>query len=1313
MPDDEHSGPEAETSPGGVESQLRLARVLKQLLGDAATPTAPPRIGRYRITRTLGRGAMGVVYAGHDEALDREVGIKVLQSSIARSDAARRRFIREAQAMARLSHPHIAHVYEVGEHDGQVYIAMELVSGQTLREWQSERARGAREILGVHLQAARGLAAAHEAGIVHRDFKPDNVMVDARGRARVMDFGLARHTDDATLEQTAPEAAAALADSGRQSSPGDLTTVGTVMGTPAYMAPEQLLGERVDHRADQFSFCVALFEALYGRRPFAGVTMAELRAAIRKQEFARAEAPPDLPRGIDAPLRRGLAFEAADRHDSMDALVAAIEAEQGRRGRAWFAIAIAAIGGATAVAVALREPSVAAPPPVAPQGAAAVAPEDAPAAAAVVDPWAEILAGSQLPELMPEPIAGDPAKVTVHRLRNGLTVYLVPTANAALVHTVVAVRADATDESARQAGVAELLPHVLDGSDRLGSTDPAAEAPVLARFHAALAALEGERSDEERRAALAAAVQAAADAQPFEIVGEASGLAAELGILEEPQPDGVGTSFAYSVPRNRLAAWAAMSAELLTRPAFRDVLGTVSYRVEDNREAADDALAVEAARGIGEATGWTLGPDARLRSQVTVPFAPMRDFWRDYYRPNNAAIVLVGEVTATEVLPILEAAFGHWEPAPIPPRRVVLPVVGRRSTVTDDGPPQVTFAWPRRDGLHRLDAVEHLLHESQFVARWLARDGRARQVPHNLWPSVLSFSVTPNPGSSLDDAEAAAHALLETLARGGLAPEEVRIAQRELELDVATLGASTEDLAILLADAFTRRVPWREHPASRSELVLSAEDISAAARDLLRDAPIVVRRDTGANARLDLPPFDLPEPSAPRVEVEGASAFAAALRDAPVSPLEPQFIVRGEAFTEHSLGPGRVIAVTEPTGLLEVRWILPRGVADDPWICDAWRMRLAALAEGPSFAGTDATTVCTATATAIDLGLAAPRRESLWPILEALRTPEFDGAAALVDLAALRQRREGLRASGDRRRAAFWAASLHGEHGVDAHLPSDAALERATPARLRAALVDSLALVPDVLVVGPAAKAVATELVTRTPVTAAKTRDPRPIPPRSLTQTTIFVMDDPDARLAEVSVAQAVDVRDPEARVLSELLGDDMTTRFLEADIEIEHWSPIKPPTLDARSVFRPEGVACAAKDVPQLLTELLEGRRRPLTLPEYEQAHGLLDGRLRARRRFGLDAAAYVWSWRKLGAVQADPALDEWMALRGLDFETASRRQQAIAAAPTIVAVSADLRELDVAALARIGRVVHVTPQALRDPEVSDRDVSYLPVAR
>ncbi|MBL8947479.1 MAG: insulinase family protein, partial [Myxococcales bacterium] len=1073
-----------------------------------------------------------------------------------------------------------------------------------------------------------------------------------------------------------------------------------------------LVGERVDPRADQFSFCVALYEALYGRRPFAGATMAELRAAIRTQDFARAAVlRSDLPRGFDGPLRRGLAFEAADRHDSMEALIAALEAAgRASRPRRWrLGAALAATGGAFAVALALREPTAA---PI-----ASPAIEDAPADAppAVVDPWAEILAGSELPELLPEPLAGDPAQVTVHRLRNGLTVYLAPTANAALVHTVIAVRADATDESPRQAGVADLLPHVLDGSDRLGSTDPVAEAPALARAHAALAALEGDLSAHERQIALTAAVEAAAEHQPFEIVGEADGLAAELGILREPQLDAVGTSFVNSVPRNRLAAWAAMSAELLTRPAFRDVLGAVSYRVENDREAADDALAVEAARGIGEATGWTLGPDARLRSLVTVPFAPMRDFWRDYYRPNNAAIVLVGEVNATEVLPILEAAFGHWEPASIPARRVAPPVAGRRTTVTDDGPPQVTFAWPQRDGLHRLDAVEHLLHESQFVARWLARDGRARQVPHELWPSVLEFSVTPNPGSTLDDAEAATRTLLETMARGGLSPDEVRIAQRELELDVATLGASTEDLAVLLAESFARRIPWREHPASRSELVLSAQDISTAAQELLRDEPIVVRRESGANARLDLPPFVLPEPSVPRVEVEGASAFATALREAPVSPLEPQFLVRGEAFTEHRLGSGRVIAVTEPTGLLEVRWILPRGVADDPWICDAWRLRIAALAEGPEFAGADAAVVCTASATAIDLGVAAPRREALWPMLEALRSPELDEASALVDLAELRQRREGLRSSGDRRRAAFSAVALHGEHGVDAHLPSDRALERATPALLRAALIDSLAFAPDVLVVGPAAKAVATELVTRTrtPTPDAKTRAPRSIAPRSLTRTTIFVMDDPDARLAEISVAQAVDARDPAARVLSELLGDDMTTRFLAADIEIEHWMPIKPPTLDARGVFRPEGLACEAKDVPTLLAELFEGRRRPLTPAEYEQAHGLLDGRLRARRRFGLDAAAYVWSWRKIGPGQTDPALDEWMALRGLDFATASRLHQEIAAAPMIVSVSADLRALDLTALARIGHVVQLAPDALRDPEKSDVDVLYLPVAR
>ncbi len=214
------------------------------------------RIGRYAVEGVIGRGGMGVVYLGRDPALDRAVAIKLLGDEFPAS-----RLIREGQALAQISHPNVIHVYEVGrEGPGLVYIAMEHVDGVTLATWL-ETPRTRAEILRVFVEAARGLAAAHAAGIVHRDFKPENVMIDRSGRARVLDFGLATTDDEAVAP--APQGAEI-----------------PVVGTPSYMSPEQWRGEHPGATSDQFSFCVALAHALTGVPPFGGGSRAELRAAV-------------------------------------------------------------------------------------------------------------------------------------------------------------------------------------------------------------------------------------------------------------------------------------------------------------------------------------------------------------------------------------------------------------------------------------------------------------------------------------------------------------------------------------------------------------------------------------------------------------------------------------------------------------------------------------------------------------------------------------------------------------------------------------------------------------------------------------------------------------------------------------------------------------------------------------------------------------------------------------------------------------------------------------------------------------------------
>ena len=297
----------------------------------------PVRIGRYVVLGSLGEGAMGVVYRAYDESLDRKVALKLLHPQRGDPRAARLRLQREAQALAQLSHPNVVQVYDVGEWNGLDFIALELVRGETLRTWMAARAREWAEIIEVFVQAGRGLAAAHAAGLVHRDFKPDNVLIAEDGRARVADFGLALAVGS---EEPLPSTDLT------QSSIASLrvTEVGTLIGTPGYMSPEQFMRAGTDARSDQFAFCVALFEALYGYRPFAGDTVEQLSRRVLLGERLAPPVRTRVPSWVEATLARGLAIEPDHRFPSMDALLAELtrDRSQGRRRLRWLARAAAA-----------------------------------------------------------------------------------------------------------------------------------------------------------------------------------------------------------------------------------------------------------------------------------------------------------------------------------------------------------------------------------------------------------------------------------------------------------------------------------------------------------------------------------------------------------------------------------------------------------------------------------------------------------------------------------------------------------------------------------------------------------------------------------------------------------------------------------------------------------------------------------------------------------------------------------------------------------------------------------------------------------
>ena len=301
---------------------------------DAATLPRGSLLGRYAVLEVLGHGGMGVVYAAYDPDLDRRVAVKLLRtrgSDPERRAAGHARLLREAQAMARLVHPNVIHVYDVGSIDDAVFVAMEFIDGRTLKEEVADRraqdGSNWRELLELYIAAGRGLAAAHEAGLVHRDFKPDNAMVTASGRVVVLDFGLAGAAGPATVSGEKLDLASAPSQSGKLGAP--LTRTGAVLGTPAYMAPEQMMGQPVDARADQFSFCVALWEALDGDRPFGGDTFQELRANVLSGTSRPAKG--NVPGWVRRALDRGLQTNPDERHASMAALLRELSNDPRRR----------------------------------------------------------------------------------------------------------------------------------------------------------------------------------------------------------------------------------------------------------------------------------------------------------------------------------------------------------------------------------------------------------------------------------------------------------------------------------------------------------------------------------------------------------------------------------------------------------------------------------------------------------------------------------------------------------------------------------------------------------------------------------------------------------------------------------------------------------------------------------------------------------------------------------------------------------------------------------------------------------------------
>ncbi len=364
-----------ERSTGADVVALPLLRTDAPTIADAddhgrgSAGRIPRKIGRYVVLELVGKGGMGMVCTAYDPKLDRRIALKILRdvdpTDTRRTTTGRVRLVREARALARLSHPNIVSVHDVDVVDDRLYIAMEYLEGQSVAQWLDAGKRSWREVVDVFAQAARGLAAAHEAAIVHRDFKPANVLLgrgpggdQGIGRVCVVDFGLAKRDDEQLLASGEEHSADEHEPVGDIEDSGKLTQAGRRVGTPAYMAPEQMLGQSVGAAADQFAFGVSLYEALYRIAPFRG---ADRQEAMWKAIEGQVSPPPrehDVPGWLHKVVLRCLAREPAQRFADMHEVIAALQDDPARRRRRIRTIGLASVvaisAGLGIAALALR-----------------------------------------------------------------------------------------------------------------------------------------------------------------------------------------------------------------------------------------------------------------------------------------------------------------------------------------------------------------------------------------------------------------------------------------------------------------------------------------------------------------------------------------------------------------------------------------------------------------------------------------------------------------------------------------------------------------------------------------------------------------------------------------------------------------------------------------------------------------------------------------------------------------------------------------------------------------------------------------------
>jgi predicted Zn-dependent peptidase len=1264
----------------------------------------PERIGRYRITGKLGEGGMGVVYAARDDDLQRDVAVKILRFG----DDSGERLLREARALARLAHPNVVTIHEIGRYADGVYVAMELVRGRTFDAWMKEHT-GWRERAAMLVQAARGLLAAHRAGLVHRDFKPGNVIVGDDDRVRVLDFGLA--------VSGAGAAAAAAGELDDSAELDRFTATGAVLGTPLYMAPEQWERGETDERTDQFALCAVAYEAMFGKRPYVAANMRELREAVLDQRLEPV-AGSEVPDGLRQAICRGLERDPDARHPTLEPLIKQLEAgapvkaapvAPAGRWRWAAAIAIAAAGLAILTA-ALRVD----------RGELE--------SIARIDLREAIIATSRAsPELL-EPIPSDPMEVSVHRLSNGLTVYVSPRRDKPQITAWTVFRAGARDDPPGRRGLAHFVARLMSrGTRRLGTTDYVAERRHLDRIRLLSDQLVATPVDARGRL-WARIDEATQQAARFEISDEHQRTLVEIGAESSEITSETGhdtTTFTATFPSNRLSTWLALEADRWQSPVFRGFyseMGALLERlqIEEQQRRLEDAT--RAAAFPGHPYAHFAAGDAEDISRISV--GDVEDFFERWYAPNNAALILVGDVDRERIVAELEAALSGWEPRAVPsrdPGEAPAPSRPGGVEIKHAEAPTAAVVWrvPRLgDGdWPALTALVHVLNSqvNGVLRRQLdevadvAASGAALTSYSD--GATLAIRARALPGKTPEQVAAAITQAIDSLRRDELDAELVGALGARESHRIARRGARTDVRLRWTRRAFTRGLAWSDVAASyRKTAEITSERLAeVAARHLGTPQTILARSG-------EVEPVEIPRPRISDVTYAEAphSAWVEELLAEPIVELEPKFLLGGRHFRRIDTAVGPLVGVAnrdDSTFTLAIYWRVGR--AEVPLLCAAIDAFEHLDPRSPAARRRELERLrldleieirCDARSVVIELtGDDARLAESLAAV-DAMFAGADVGGASLMSRLESHARREIARATtmdgivaGSVRLAAF------GRFTPRLRLLSPRRIARVSEAEVRAALARLLETRRLLVYYGPR------EIESLRPLVAARaaTRPPsRPAEvfsrPRSVR---IVVVDAPrmtaSFAMLAVPLARPGEDRRPAFELLGEHLGGEgnpVAIRLRAANLEASALSGLEIPIDagdDAYAFAKLRGSPeLSARAVGQALEVL---RSLEIDDARLEAARNLLEKRYQSDWIAPAEIPDRVLAWQR-GGLEGDPRIARYSALPGITATDLEPIARAIREAPVIITVVGDARRIDLAALRAIGRVdVYQTGQVYR----------------